>query len=160
MDDARVWAFEESLWKADAAQYRAAIDDACLMVVPQPPFVLGGAEAVAAVTETPRWTEVAFSEARVSRPEEGMIVVASSTRRRRMPSPIRRIAPPPIGDGAMRTGAWCSISRRRGWRWGRVFGPVTVRAELVEAWSFLSGCCRRQRTALRQAQRERRGFDC
>lgn len=76
MDDDRVWHFEESLWTGDAEHYRALIDDACLMVLPTPPFVLGGDDAVAAVSATPRWTSVTFADQRIARPEEGLIVVA------------------------------------------------------------------------------------
>ena len=80
MDDDRVWAFEESLWIGDADHYRESIDPACLMVLPTPPFVLGGDEAVAAVTATPRWEKVELGDTRVSRPEEGLIVVAYRAR--------------------------------------------------------------------------------
>lgn len=80
MDDGRVWEFEASLWTADAEHYRRSIDDACLMVVPAEPFVMGGEEAIAAVSRTPRWSSVAFENQRVSRPQEGMIVVAYSVR--------------------------------------------------------------------------------
>ena len=76
MDDDRVWQFEESLWVGDAEHYRALIDEHCLMVLPTPPHVLGGKEAVAAVAATPRWTSVAFADQRIARPEEGLIVVA------------------------------------------------------------------------------------
>ena len=76
MDDDRVWAFEESLWTADSEHYREAIDDACLMVLPTPPFVQAGGQAIQAVIDTPRWSEVTLSEKHVSRPEEGLIVVA------------------------------------------------------------------------------------
>jgi hypothetical protein len=60
MEDTRVWEFEESLWKADFEHYRESIDKGCLMVVPQPPHVLAGYEAIEAVSNTPRWTTVAF----------------------------------------------------------------------------------------------------
>ena len=76
MDDARVWAFEESLWKADFEHYRESIDKECMMVVPQPPFVLVGYNAIEAVADTPRWTEVAFSDCHIARPQEGLIVIA------------------------------------------------------------------------------------
>ena len=76
MDDDRVWHFEESLWTGDAEHYRALIDEACLMVLPTPPYVLGGDEAVAAVADTPRWSAVTFAQQRIARPEEGLIVVA------------------------------------------------------------------------------------
>ena len=75
MDDARVWAFEESLWTADADRYREAIDDACVMVVPAPPYVLTGPQSVDAVAATPRWEQVRFEACRVSRPQEGLIVI-------------------------------------------------------------------------------------
>ncbi|RYG85165.1 MAG: DUF4440 domain-containing protein [Alphaproteobacteria bacterium] len=76
MEDARVWEFETSLWTATPEHYREAIDDECLMVVPSEPFILTGAEAIEAVSRTPRWTEVKMSDQRVSRPQEGLIVVA------------------------------------------------------------------------------------
>ena len=76
MDDDRIWAFEESLWTADAEHYRESIDDACLMVLPAPPFLFSGEQAIAAVAATPRWSKVTLSERQVARPEEGLIVVA------------------------------------------------------------------------------------
>ena len=80
MDDAHIWTFEESLWTATPEHYRESIDDECLMVVPSPPFVMSGEEAVAAVSATPRWTEVSFTERRVARPQEGLIVIAYQVR--------------------------------------------------------------------------------
>ena len=47
MDDTRVWAFEESLWTGDADQYHTLIDDECVMVLPEQPFVMTGAQAIA-----------------------------------------------------------------------------------------------------------------
>jgi hypothetical protein len=76
MDDDRVWEFESSLWTGSAEHYRALIDDDCLMVLPSPPYIVGGEEAVAAVAATPRWTEVDLKERRIARPEEGLIAVA------------------------------------------------------------------------------------
>ncbi len=76
MDDTRVWSFEESLWTADAEHYRASIDDECLMVLPEPPFVMSGQQAIAAVIDTPRWSTIVLSERQVARPQEGLIVVA------------------------------------------------------------------------------------
>src|SRR3954470_22765204 len=58
MDDGRIWRFEESLWTGDAEHYRASIDDQCLMVLPQPPFVMSGQQAIEAVAHTPRWSKV------------------------------------------------------------------------------------------------------
>lgn len=76
MEDERVWSFEESLWTGDAEHYRELIDDECLMVVPTPPFVMGGSQAVEAVSKTPRWTSVTLSDRQVRRPQEGLIVIA------------------------------------------------------------------------------------
>lgn len=76
MDDDRVWSFEEGLWVGDADHYRELIDDECLMVVPAKPFVLSGAQAIEAVSNTPRWSTVTFSEKQVARPQEGLIVIA------------------------------------------------------------------------------------
>lgn len=76
MDDKRVWEFETGLWKGDAEHYHKSIDDNCLMVLPTPPYVMQGSDAMDAVSNTPRWSEVAFDNQQISRPEEGLIVVA------------------------------------------------------------------------------------
>lgn len=76
MDDERVWSFEKSLWTGDEENYRKLIDDECLMVLPHPPFVMSGAQAVAAVAGTPRWTEANLSKGQIARPQEGLIVIA------------------------------------------------------------------------------------
>jgi hypothetical protein len=76
MDDDRIWTFEEGLWTGDADHYRELIDDECVMVVPEKPFVFTGREAIEAVADTPRWSGVTFSEQQVMRPQEGLITIA------------------------------------------------------------------------------------
>jgi hypothetical protein len=76
MDDARVWGSEEGLWVGDAANYRETIASDALMVLPDAPYVFTGDAAVAEVSKTPRWTSVEFSDQAVSRPQEGLIVIA------------------------------------------------------------------------------------
>lgn len=76
MDDDRVWSFEKSLWTGGADHYRELVDDECLMVLPQPPFVLSGSQAIETVAHTPRWSEVDISEGQIARPQEGLIVIA------------------------------------------------------------------------------------
>ncbi len=83
MEDERVWAFEESLWTADAQHYAESIDQECLMVLPAPPFVFSGAQSIEAVSQTPRWSRVELSERKVARPQEGLIVVAYHARAER-----------------------------------------------------------------------------
>jgi hypothetical protein len=83
MEDDRIWAFEESLWTASPEHYRESIDEHCLMVLPTDPFILTGEQAVAAVSATPRWTEVELSDRQVARPEEGLIVIAYHASARR-----------------------------------------------------------------------------
>jgi hypothetical protein len=76
MEDSRVWEFEQSLWTGDAQHYRDSIDSNCVMVLPKPPFVMAGGEAVDAVSQSPRWTEVVLSHRQVVRPQEGLIAIA------------------------------------------------------------------------------------
>ena len=76
MEDSRIWEFEESLWTGDADHYRALIDDECVMVLPEHPFVLTGHDSIEAVAKTPRWSGVTFSERQVMRPQEGLISIA------------------------------------------------------------------------------------
>ena len=83
MDDDRIWGSEEGLWIGDAENYRTTIDDECLMVLPTPPFVVTGGQAIEAVAATPRWARVALSDRQVARPQEGLIVVAYHVRAER-----------------------------------------------------------------------------
>jgi hypothetical protein len=76
VDDDRIWSFEESLWTASPVHYAESIDDGCLMVLPAPPFVFTGAQSIAAVSNTPRWEQVTLTERQVTRPQEGLIVIA------------------------------------------------------------------------------------
>lgn len=76
MEDNRVWEFEKGLWVGDAQHYRDMIDEACLMVVPTEPYVLGGEDAVQAVSDTPRWSDVQITDSRIARPQQGLIVIA------------------------------------------------------------------------------------
>lgn len=83
MDDDRVWGFEQSLWTGDAENYREKMDTECLVVVPAEPFVLLGEDAIAAVSDTPRWAKVTFTENKIVRPQEGLIVIAYFVRAER-----------------------------------------------------------------------------
>ncbi|WP_419826378.1 DUF4440 domain-containing protein [Sphingomonas sp.] len=83
MDDKRVWAFEESLWIGDADHYRALIDEECVMVLPTPPYVLKSRDAIEAVADTPRWSEVTISQGQIMRPQEGLIVIAYTAEARK-----------------------------------------------------------------------------
>lgn len=76
MDDQRIWELEESLWTGGDDRYRALIEEDALFVVPQPPHVLEGGQAIAAMAGTPRWSRVQFSKQHVARPQEGLIVIA------------------------------------------------------------------------------------
>ena len=75
--------FEESLWTGGADHYRELIDEGCLMVLPQPPFVMSGAQAIEAVADTPRWSEVELAKGQIARPQEGLIVIAYHAKARR-----------------------------------------------------------------------------
>jgi Na+-translocating ferredoxin:NAD+ oxidoreductase RnfG subunit len=99
VDDDRVWTFEESLWIGDAEQYHTLIDDACVMVLPEQPFVLSGEQAIEAVSNTPRWSTVTFSEKQVIRPQEGLITIAYKAEAGR--------------DGADGYVAYCTTTMRR-----------------------------------------------
>ena len=99
MDDKRIWEFEQSLWTGDAEQYRALIDEECVMVLPEHPFVLTGSDAVKAVADTPRWSTVTFSEQQVVRPQEGLIAIAYKAEAGR--------------DGASGYVAYCTTTMRR-----------------------------------------------
>ncbi len=99
MDDNRIWAFEGSLWTGDADHYHELIDDECVMVLPDRPFVFAGKEAIQTVANTPRWTKVSFSEQQIMRPQEGLIVIAYKAEASR--------------DGSTGYTAYCTTTVRR-----------------------------------------------
>ncbi|MFD1611022.1 DUF4440 domain-containing protein [Sphingomonas tabacisoli] len=76
MNDDRVWATELSLWRGDETVYRKRIDPMARMALPSPPFIFAGQQAVNAVQATPHWSNVAFEDGTISRPQYGLIVVA------------------------------------------------------------------------------------
>ena len=76
MDDKRVWALERSLWTGGPDRYRELVDEDCLMVLPTPPHIFSGEQAIEAVANTPVWHDAELSEQRVSRPQDGLIVIA------------------------------------------------------------------------------------
>ena len=83
MDDERVWGSEQGLWTGDAENYRITVDEQCLMVLPAKPFIVTGRQAAEAVASTPRWQQVTLSDRQVSRPQEGLIVIAYTARAER-----------------------------------------------------------------------------
>ena len=99
MDDERIWSFEESLWLGDAEHYRQLIDPECVMALPVEPYVFTADAAIEAVAHTPRWSAVEFTEHKVQRPEEGLIVIAYRAQASR--------------DGGQGYAAWCTTTMRR-----------------------------------------------
>jgi len=83
MEDSRIWEFERELWVGGAEVYREKVAADCVMALPATPFLFDGEAAIAAVEDTPRWDEVDFTETRVSRPQEGLIVIGYVARAKR-----------------------------------------------------------------------------
>jgi hypothetical protein len=98
MDDDRIWEMEARLWRGGAEVYETLIDEDVVMALPAEPFVFSREAAIGAVTNTPRWDEVAFSKQQVVRPQEGLISIAYQADARR-------------GDEAYR--AYCTTTMRR-----------------------------------------------
>lgn len=80
MDDGRIWAFEERLWIGGEDAYRQQVDPEVVMVLPQPPYAYDSEAAIRAVSSTPVWERVEFSDQKVHRPLEGLIVIAYRAR--------------------------------------------------------------------------------
>ncbi len=83
MEDARIWEMEEQLWHGGAEVYEALVDDEVVMALPAQPFIFSREQAIEAVKNTPRWEEVSFAEQKVSRPQEGLIVIGYRVEARR-----------------------------------------------------------------------------
>jgi hypothetical protein len=83
VEDARIWELERELWLGGAEVYRRRVAGDCVMALPSAPFLFDREAATAAVADTPRWQEVDFADARVERPQEGLIVIAYRARANR-----------------------------------------------------------------------------
>ena len=83
MEDARIWEMEEKLWHGGEDVYQALVDDEVVMALPAEPFIFSRQQAIDAVKNTPRWEDVRFSDQKVSRPEEGLIVIGYHVEARR-----------------------------------------------------------------------------
>lgn len=83
MDDERIWKFEEELWTGGDKVYRERVSADCLMALPSEPYIFGGDAATQAVQDTPKWDEVEFRDTQVSRPQEGLIIIAYRAEARR-----------------------------------------------------------------------------
>ncbi len=99
MDDDRLWGFEQSLWTGGPQNYRDKVDPEVVMVLPRPPFVVRGEEAIDAVAGTPAWDRAELADRTVSRPQEGLIVVGYRVRAEK--------------DGHPGYEAWCTSAIRR-----------------------------------------------
>jgi hypothetical protein len=76
MDEGQIWALEESLWTGGAERYHELVGDECVMVLPAKPFVMTGQQAIEAVSDTPRWSEVTFSGQQTVHPTDEVAVIA------------------------------------------------------------------------------------
>lgn len=83
MEDARIWQMEEKLWHGGDEVYETLVDENVVMALPAEPFIFSRDSAKAAVKNTPVWEEVRFSDQKVSRPEEGLIVIGYRVEARR-----------------------------------------------------------------------------
>ncbi|MFC7537099.1 DUF4440 domain-containing protein [Sphingomonas sp. GCM10030256] len=75
MDDGRIWEMEEQLWHGGEDVYQQLVDEEVVMALPAEPFIFSRQQAIDAVRNTPRWEQVRFSDQKVSRPAEGLIVI-------------------------------------------------------------------------------------
>jgi trehalose-6-phosphate synthase len=76
VDDERIWKFEEELWVGGDDVYHQRVSDDCLMALPAQPYLFAGEQATKAVQDTPKWDTVEFAEKQLSRPQEGLIIIA------------------------------------------------------------------------------------
>ena len=76
MDDKRLWEFERELWIGPADVYDEKVAEDVVMALPAKPFLFDRDAATRAVKDTPRWDSVDFTQTRVERHQEGLIVIA------------------------------------------------------------------------------------
>jgi hypothetical protein len=97
MTDEDAWAVEERLWTGGEAYFAKAIDPACLMIFPGA-GVLDAEASLDGLKAAPRWQSVEMDARRVTRPADGLIVLAYRARGHR--------------EGQKPYEAWCGSSYR------------------------------------------------
>lgn len=75
MEDQRIWEMEEKLWHGGEDVYEQLVDENVVMSLPAEPFIFSSEQAKGGVKNTPRWEQVRFSNQKVTRPHEGLIVI-------------------------------------------------------------------------------------
>ena len=83
MEDERIWHFEQELWTGGREVYRERVSSDCVMALPSEPYLFVGESATRAVENTPQWDEAELLDKAVSRPQEGLIVIAYRVEARR-----------------------------------------------------------------------------
>lgn len=83
MEDERIWKFEKELWIGGDQVYEERVSADCVMALPAEPYLFTAEQATKAVQDTPRWDEVDFHDTHVSRPQEGLIVIAYRAKAKR-----------------------------------------------------------------------------
>lgn len=64
------------MWTGNVDHFLESVDEHCLMVVPALPYILTNSDISLTVKQGPRWDEVAVTERRITRPQDGLIVIA------------------------------------------------------------------------------------
>jgi hypothetical protein len=83
LPDEAVWDLETRFWQGDEAFYDAWLAAQALMVFPDPTGILDRTAILASIRGTPRWTDVRFTQDRLTRPAAGVVVVAYRVEARR-----------------------------------------------------------------------------
>ena len=76
MNDDRLWDFERDLWTGGAEVYEKTVAQDVVMSLPAAPFLYDRRAAIETVKKAPRWDSVEFTDTRVERHDEGLIVIA------------------------------------------------------------------------------------
>src|SRR4028119_102124 len=66
---------EDARWRGGDEVYEKLVDENVVMSLPAEPFIFSRQQAKEGVKNTPVWEEVRFSEQKVTRPQEGLIVM-------------------------------------------------------------------------------------
>ncbi len=111
MDDTRSGTLRKACGAPRKGGTNERVDPECVMALSHAPYLFHGEAAVEAVTGTPEWDEVAFSNRHISRPQEGLIVVGYEVKAQKGDTPLPPPAHPSIGRRPMRTGRSSSTRR-------------------------------------------------
>jgi hypothetical protein len=80
MTEQDLWRLEEGFWTGGEDFYERHLSADALMVLPEPAGIMDRGATLESIRSGGRWTDIAFSDQRITRPAEAIVVLVYSAK--------------------------------------------------------------------------------